>query len=63
MRAYVVVTGTVFGLIVVAHLARLVLEGPRFVDVFFLLATAIAAGLFVWACFVLRGYSRPHDHL
>jgi hypothetical protein len=63
MRAYVVVTGLVFGLLVIAHLARLVLEGPGVVEAFFLLTTGIAAGLFVWACLVLRGSSRPRDGL
>ena len=55
MKAYVMTTGSVFGLIVVAHVVRAVAEGPHVAtDPFFILTTAIAAALGVWAWRVLR---------
>ncbi len=50
MRAYVLVTGIVFGLVVIAHILRAVAEGPALAaSPWFLLATAVAAGLAGWA--------------
>lgn len=55
MKAYVMTTGSVFGLIVGAHVLRAAAEGPRVAtDPFFILTTAIAAALGVWAWRVLR---------
>ena len=55
MKAYVITTGSVFGLIVLAHLARAVAEGPQLAkDPSFILLTAAAAVLSVWAWRVIR---------
>ena len=55
MRPYLVVTAILFGLLVLVHIARVVLEGPQVLaDVFVLASTLIAAGLCVWACRLLR---------
>ena len=54
MRAYVITTGTVFGLVFLAHLARLFVEGgPIARDPVFYALTALAAGLSAWAWRVL----------
>ena len=50
MRAYVVTSGSVFALVVVAHVLRAVEEGiSRAADPWFLLSTAISLALAVWA--------------
>jgi hypothetical protein len=55
MKAYVMTTGAVFGLITLAHLGRVVEEGPRLVaDPFFMLLTIAAAALCLWALRLLR---------
>jgi hypothetical protein len=55
MRAYLATTGAVFGVIALAHLWRIVEEGPRLArDPWFLLLTAAAAAFGVWAWRLLR---------
>jgi hypothetical protein len=55
MKAYVVTTGTLFAALVVAHVWRVVEEGPGPAkDPFFIVITIAAAGLSVWAWGVLR---------
>jgi hypothetical protein len=55
MRAYVLTTGTIFGLITVAHILRMITENPRLaVDPWYLGITLLAAGLCVWAAGLLR---------
>jgi hypothetical protein len=55
MKAYVITTGAIFGLLTVAHLWRIAAEGSHLAtDPFFLLATLISAALCVWAWRVLR---------
>jgi len=55
MKAYLVTTGTVFGLIVVAHICRVFAEGPHLAtDPFFLLMTLAAAALCFWAWRLFR---------
>ena len=55
MRAYVVTTGVIFGLVVVVHVWRAVVEGPHLAtDPSCILITLAAAGLWVWAWRVLR---------
>ena len=45
MKAYVMTTGAIFGLITLAHLLRVMAEGPRLAtDPFFILLTVAAAG-------------------
>lgn len=55
MKAYVVTTGTVFGLLVLAHVWRLAVEGTRLMrDPWFVAMTIIAAALSLWALRLLR---------
>jgi hypothetical protein len=50
MKAYLITSGIIFGLIPVAHVWRLMDEGlQRAKDPFFILITVLAAGLSVWA--------------
>jgi hypothetical protein len=55
MKAYVMTTGSIFGLVVAAHVLRAVDEGLHLAaDPVFILTTAIAAALGVWAWRVSR---------
>jgi hypothetical protein len=55
MKAYVVTTGAVFGLITLAHLLRVVAEGPHLAtDPLFVLLTVAAGTLCLWACRLFR---------
>jgi len=59
MKAYLITTGTVFGLITLAHIARVFAEGlHRATDPVFILLTLLAAGLSVWAWCLLKRSSR-----
>ena len=58
MKAYIVTTGTLFGLIVVAHLLRVVAEPPLATDPWYILLTAAAAGISVWAWRLVRALPR-----
>jgi len=59
MRAYIIITGIIFALITIAHLARLASESTRVLTepvyvVFTILSTAIA----IWAIVLLRRLHR-----
>jgi hypothetical protein len=55
MKAYVVTTGSIFGVIVLAHVWRVVEEGPHLAtDPSYILLTAAAAALSLWAWRLLR---------
>jgi hypothetical protein len=58
MKAYLVVTGAIFGLIGIAHLLRLFIERHPLSDPWFLAANLalfiVGAGLSVWAMRLLR---------
>jgi hypothetical protein len=55
MRAYLATTGAVFGLITLAHLARMVAEGPHLArEPFYILLTLLSAGLCLWAIRLLK---------
>jgi hypothetical protein len=55
MKAYVMTTGVVFGLLTAAHIWRAVVEGRHVAtDPFFILITAAAAALSLWAWRLLR---------
>jgi hypothetical protein len=59
MRAYVMTTGAVFGLIVLAHIWRGIEEGTHLAtEPGFVLLTAFAAALSVWAWRLLRTMPR-----
>ena len=58
MKAYIVTTGTLFGLIVVAHVLRIVAEPHLAADPWYILLTAAAAGMSVWAWRAARSLPR-----
>jgi hypothetical protein len=60
LKAYVMTTGTVFGLIVVAHIWRAVAEGLSIAEnPLYILLTAAAAALALWAYWVFKSMPRP----
>jgi len=55
MKAYVMTTGAVFALLTLAHLLRIILEGPHLArEPLYVLITIAAAGLCIWAWRLLR---------
>ena len=55
MKAYVITSGSIFALLVVAHIIRVIVEGPRVLsDAWFVSFTVLPAALCVWAWRVLR---------
>jgi hypothetical protein len=55
MKAYVITTGAVFGLLALLHVLRIVGENVRLLaDPLYMAITAAAAALCVWSWFVLR---------
>jgi uncharacterized membrane protein len=59
MKAYIITTGIIFGMITVAHIMRFVMEGSRLAtEPVFILLTLLSAALCVWAWQVLRRLSR-----
>jgi hypothetical protein len=54
MKAYVMVTGAIFGLVTVAHLWRMVVERPLATEPWYILVTAVTAALCFWAWHLLR---------
>jgi hypothetical protein len=55
MKAYLITSGTLFGLLVVAHILRIIVEGLRVVrDPWFVLFTIAGAALAIWAFRLLR---------
>ena len=55
MKAYVITTGAVFGLLALAHVLRIAGEDARLAaDPFYMAITVAAAGLCAWSVFVLR---------
>ena len=60
MKAYVMTTGVVFGLLTLAHVWRVIEEGPHLAsDPFYVVITVAAAALSIWAWRVLRVSTRP----
>jgi hypothetical protein len=59
MRAYLLVTGTVFALVTLAHVWRVIAESPRLAsDPWFVLLTLVTAALSVWAFRLVRTTTR-----
>jgi uncharacterized membrane protein len=54
MKAYVIITGAVFGLLTVAHLLRIVWEPHLATDPVFIVFTVASTALSIWAWYVLR---------
>lgn len=60
MKAYVWITGMIFGSITVAHVWRVISESRSLAkDPFFVALTVLSAGLCVWAASLVRSSSRP----
>ena len=59
MKVFLVTAGTVFGLIVIAHIWRAAVEGMTLThDPWFVFITIVAAGLCLWAFRLLLVSSR-----
>jgi hypothetical protein len=55
MKAYVITTVAVFGLLTVTHIWRLLAEGSHLAkDPFFIFITLASAALCTWGCRLLR---------
>jgi hypothetical protein len=60
VRAYVITTGIVFALVVVAHILRAIEEGSQLIkQPPYILTTLAAVALCVWAMSLIRHSSRP----
>ena len=60
MKAYVITSGAIFGLLALAHVLRIIGEDAGLAsDPFYMAITAAAAALCVWAFFVLRRGDAP----
>jgi hypothetical protein len=60
VKAYVMTTGAIFGLITLAHIWRAFEEGtPLASEPWYLLLTLAAAALCLWAWSLLRTLKRP----
>ena len=57
MKAYLITTGTVFGLITLAHIWHVVADVAHLRDPVFLTFTFLALGLCLWAFLLLRRVS------
>ncbi len=58
MKAYIITTGVIFGLITLAHIWRITKEPHLATDPFFLVLTVVAVALCIWAWRLLRRLSR-----
>jgi len=55
MKAYVMTTGILFGVLTLAHLLRIITESPLLArDPWYVLITVVAAALCLWAWRLLR---------
>ena len=55
MKAYLITTATIFGLLTLVHIWRVVAESTLLArDPWYILITALSAALCVWACSLLR---------
>jgi hypothetical protein len=54
MRAYLITSGAIFGLVVLLHAARVAFEGLHVLrDPYFVISSLAATGLCLWACRLL----------
>jgi hypothetical protein len=55
VKAYLITTGTLFGLITLAHVWRVIEEGMKLaMDPWYILLTLVAAAMSVWTFCLLR---------
>jgi hypothetical protein len=60
MKAYIAITGAVFGLVALAHIWRASAEGPHLAtDPVFIVLTLAAGALCLWAVRLLWRWPRP----
>ncbi len=60
MKAYLITTGSLFGLIVLAHILRIIEEGPHLArDPWYILLTLAAGAVSLWAWRLLLRLSKP----
>jgi hypothetical protein len=58
MKAYIITTGVIFGLVAVAHVLRVIQEGLGLLkNPWFIFTTLISVGICLWAWRVLRSRS------
>ena len=59
MKAYLITTGLIFGLITLAHILRMISEGMHLArEPLYILLTAIAAALCLWACLLFLQFNK-----
>ena len=59
MKAYLITTGALFGVLTLVHLLRILVEDPHLAtDPVYVLITAAAAALCIWAWRLLRPSKR-----
>ena len=59
MKYYLILTGAVFGLIVIAHIARMFAEGMRVAsEPIFTIATILSMAFVIWSIFLFRQLMR-----
>jgi hypothetical protein len=55
MKAYVMITGALFGLLTIAHIVRIIMENPGLAsDPIYILITILTAVLCGWAFYLVR---------
>jgi hypothetical protein len=60
MRAYVITTGVIFGLLTLMHVWRVWVEGPQLArSPIFIVLTVLSAALCGWAWRLVKTSSRP----
>lgn len=60
MKAFLLTAGIAFGLIVVAHVWRVIAESSALArDPWFILLTLVAAAMSAWAFYLARARARP----
>jgi len=61
MKAYLLTTGTVFGLLTIVHIWRVIAESSALArDPWFILITLLSAGLCLWAFRLFRLMGQVH---
>ena len=58
MKAYVIITGAVFGLLTLVHIWRAIVEHSVLTEPWWILITLVAAALCVWAVRLLVRWPR-----
>ena len=55
MKSYIIITGIIFVLLFIAHVARVVVEGSHpLTEPIFLLTTFASVGMAVWAIYLFK---------